>query len=842
MRKGLFVALVAIQAAISVGYGLVWMFYAQARTASAAIGVVAEYDDVARVAVVTSVEGGSPAAAAGLREGDRIRSADGARLGSRARFLEWDHTTVDEDLVLVLLRDGQDAPVRVHLLRAVPFSFKGLIESSLLELLSFYPVVFLGVGLAVLILRPLDPHAWLMAMLFASFITVPAFPRATSGLPSGLAVFVLAYRAIGLTSIPALFYAFFTQFPCPSPLDRRFPWLKWINAMGVLIFGVPGINVGVPMSPGWLVSLTGPGLADSLRMGYLFAGIPLGVAALYLNAVGASSGDARRKARVLVWGTAAGALPLVVQSGTQLLLDWPMPSWVSSGALAMSSVLPVSFAYAVVKHRVLDVPLLLRLSARYLLVRRGLVVLLLALASLLTAVFTPLFSRLAAVSTEVAVTISVVFGMALALGSLRLLRQATRRIDRAFFRHAYDAAAILEQLAEKLRTSDSREKLARLLSTHITEALQPLELAVFLDDGAGVLTPYEQRWPILLSPPAPDAPWTVQLRKRGRIWDVSSRSQEDVPEVVRESSAELLVPILSRDGSLTGYIVIGRSRSDEPYSGEDRRLLTSVANQAGVELENITLAETIAERLDAQRMAQREMAIGRQVQRRLFPQTRPPMRTLEYAGDCTQAREVGGDYYDFLTPAEGRLALVIADTSGKGIGAALLMAHLQANLRAQYRSAPGDLPGLLAVVNREFHENSGDHQYATLVLVEYTDEGRQLRVANCGHFPAFILHADGRTQPLSSTATVVGLFPVWQAHIDTYTLSPGDQVLLYTDGVIEARNQTGEEFGTERLLEIVHAQADRPVEAVVASVQEAVRTFCAGPPEDDVTVVLARVR
>jgi sigma-B regulation protein RsbU (phosphoserine phosphatase) len=219
----------------------------------------------------------------------------------------------------------------------------------------------------------------------------------------------------------------------------------------------------------------------------------------------------------------------------------------------------------------------------------------------------------------VAIAVSVVFGIALGLGSLRLLRQATRRIDRAFFRRAYDAAAVLEQLADRLRTSDSREALARLLWTHIGEALAPAELAVFLTDPAGTLRPYEQRWRFPLGPPSADAPWVVRLQKRGRIWDVSARSTEDVPEPVRASSAELLVPILSRDGALNGYILLGSRRSEEPYSGEDRRLLTSVAKQAGIELENIRLAESFAERLDAERAVERELALARQVQHRLFP-------------------------------------------------------------------------------------------------------------------------------------------------------------------------------------------------------------------------------
>ncbi len=842
VRKVFLLGLVVIHALFAVGYGLAWMYYAQARSASASLGLVAEFDERSRLATITLIEGGSPAEAAGLVTGDRIRSANGRRLDTLRKFLAWDHSAVDAETVLVVLRNGADAPVRVELAQAVPFSIRGLFESSLQDLMTVYPVVFLGVGLTVLVLRPWDPHAWLMAMLFASFVTVPAFPRASSGLPPGLATFVLACRALGLTAIPTLFYAFFTRFPVASPLDRRVPQLKWLNAGGLVLYGLPGLTEGGPASPAWMVQLLGPALDETLRFGYLLAGIPLGVVALFLNALQAPTTDARRKARVLLWGTAAGTLPIVIQSGGELVFDITWPPGVATAALALSSVLPVSFAYAVVMHRVLDVPLLLRRSARYLLVRRGLVVLLLLLAAFLASVFTPVLSQFAEVSTNVAVGVSVAFGSALALGSLRLLRQATRRIDRAFFRHAYDAAAILERLAARLRTADSRPALADLLATHITDALHPAEIVVFLDDGAGRLQPYVQRWPFHLEAPEPDAPWIVELTRRGKIWDVSARSTEAVPDEVRNSQAELLVPILARSGGLAGYMVLGQRKSEEPYSGEDRRLLTSVANQAGIELENIQLAEAIAERLDAERAAERELAIARQVQHRLFPQTRPVLRTLEYAASCTQARDVGGDYYDFLAATEGRLALVVADIAGKGIAGALLMAHLQANLRAQYRSTPGDLAGVLGAVNRQFWENSGEHQYATLIVAEYDDGTRRLRVANCGHFPGFILRADGGVTPLESTSTVVGLFPEWTPAPEDHDLRPGDQFVLYTDGVIEARSPAGEDFGSARLLDLLRTSAGRPVEDAVAAVQDAVRAFAAGrPAEDDVTVVLARV-
>ena len=160
-------------------------------------------------------------------------------------------------------------------------------------------------------------------------------------------------------------------------------------------------------------------------------------------------------------------------------------------------------------------------------------------------------------------------------------------------------------------------------------------------------------------------------------------------------------------------------------------------------LENIALAEKMAERLEAERHAAQEMDIARQVQSKLLPQKMPPLATLEYAGDCLQARAVGGDYYDFLDLGPGRVGFVLADIAGKGISAALLMANLQANLRSQYATALDNLPQLLQSVNRLFYESTEPNNYATLFFATYDDATRRLTYVNCGHNPPVLLRRDG---------------------------------------------------------------------------------------------------
>ena len=205
--------------------------------------------------------------------------------------------------------------------------------------------------------------------------------------------------------------------------------------------------------------------------------------------------------------------------------------------------------------------------------------------------------------------------------------------------------------------------------------------------------------------------------------------------------------------------------SEEPYSASDKRLLASVASQAGIAMRSITLAEKMAERMEAERRAEQEMQIARQVQSRLLPQEAPSLETLECAGKCIQTRAVGGDYYDFLDLGSGRLGLVLADIAGKGISGALLMANLQANLRSQYALALEDIPRLLRSVNHLFYKNTETNNYATTFFSVYDDETRRLRYVNCGHNPPMLVRANGDVERLNATATVLGLFEEWDCTV-----------------------------------------------------------------------------
>jgi len=286
-------------------------------------------------------------------------------------------------------------------------------------------------------------------------------------------------------------------------------------------------------------------------------------------------------------------------------------------------------------------------------------------------------------------------------------------------------------------------------------------------------------------------------------------------------------------------LVLGARLSEEPYSREDKRLLASVASQAGTVLENIRLAEEIAQRMESERRTAREMEIAKEVQSRLLPQAPPHLRTLGCAAQCIQARAVGGDYYDFLDLGPGRVGLVLADVSGKGVHAALLVANLQAHLSSQSSVLPVDPVRSLQYVNHMLWKSTASEHYATLFFGMYDGATRQLTYVNCGHNPPVLLRREGAVERLTATALVIGLFDKWDCSVGHVELGPGDLLAIFSDGITEAARGE-EEFGEARFIDELRSGSGRSETDLVTTILASVQQFSAGNQTDDLTLLIAR--
>lgn len=841
--RPLLLALAILFAVATAVYSIAWMYY-QRVVLPVEIGI--DTDPSPGGMIVTRVWNGSPAQKAGLQANDviiAINGRDTTMPASCSQVLDqvWIASQPGESVNLAIRRPNESQPLALTpVFRAVEGSGDtSLARRGALEIIGVYPLLFLVVGLAVLLLRADDSNAWLLALMFAGLIAQADIPT-TTGISPNVQRFMFVYRTIGKTLLPGVFYFFFAVFPTRSPIDRKIPGLKWALLAFGLCFGLGGMSHGDLGAFPFVYALLSRPVVDLVRLIVSYGAVVLGLMSLLWNVIGAPRVEDRRRLNVMLWGTVVGVAPAILIGIPYDLAHVDVPFWLGFVRGTFLFLLPLSFAYAVLKHRVMAVPVLLRRSARYFVVERGFAILILLVSIGLTLWFGQAFSRRFSAGSKEAIPIGATFGVLLISGAIQVHRQVRTRLDRAFFRSAYDAQQILENLAATTLTVSDRHSLATLLHQHIHEALHPMPLVVYLLSAEGEMRAYAG------NPPDAESVLSQKERALGQLKDRNEPLEID-PTNLRGSPlerlrAECLVPIRgSGDGDLQGLIVLGPRLSEEPYSTRDKRLLASVASQAGIAIRSISLAEKMAERMEAERRSEQEMQIARQVQSRLLPQEAPKLATLDCAGRCIQTRAVGGDYYDFLDFGSGKLGLVLADISGKGISGALLMANLQASLRGQYALAVDDLPRLLRSVNYLFYKNTETNNYATTFFSIYDDESRMLRYVNCGHNPPVLLRKNGALERLDATATVLGLFEDWDCGVAERQLGAGDVLLIYTDGISEAApNEDAEEFGEDRLIAAIKAVHCNPAQRMLDGIIAEVQHYSQGEQADDMTLIVAK--
>jgi phosphoserine phosphatase RsbU/P len=240
----------------------------------------------------------------------------------------------------------------------------------------------------------------------------------------------------------------------------------------------------------------------------------------------------------------------------------------------------------------------------------------------------------------------------------------------------------------------------------------------------------------------------------------------------------------------------------------------------------------------------RELQSAADVQRTLFPRVSPALGTLDCAGMCRPASAVGGDYFDYVPIDRSRVALVLADVAGKGMPAALLMASLHGVIRAQASSMATRLGEFVSIINTLLHRDAGRPSYATLFIGMYDDDTRMLEYVNAGHPPALIFRADdGSAVSLGATCPPAGLFDTIAGVPKRVQLGPGDWLIVYSDGVSEAVNARGDEFGCQGLIDRVLRFERESAEGLCEGVLEAVAHHQASVRQrDDITILAARVR
>jgi sigma-B regulation protein RsbU (phosphoserine phosphatase) len=814
------------------GHGRIWL---GALAALVMIGQILETERTPRVpdlamtlreSRVISVAPGGAAEAAGVRPGDLILRIDGEAIprGTRA-VAQLTAQPAGEPVALEILRD--ETPLEVRFTPEVAPRAEVLWRLALAAV----GIVTALVGTLVFLKKPRN-----LTLIFAAiclglgYVVQPPFVPHARGL---IAARDLLLEATTLF-IPPLFVHLFLLFPVRHPVLQRRPrlpaWLYFPGGVLLLVSLATRWPPGAPHPPD-------PRIPSAMAAGatLLWAiGICAAVALFVHSYRRARTESARRKLRVVLWGTLLGTLPLA--AGLVLHLLWPhlhLPGERLAGvALAL---IPLSFGYAIVRHGVFDATLLVRRSlavtvwgAVMVVAYFGIQVLLRALLpSLIASLWIPFVSLLAAA------------------GLLLPARRAVAALLGPVIAPPPPAEGhLMQELSRMLQEESRPDPLARLITDSLCETMGAQRGAYFEPAGAERL---EARYLHGVPPEAlgRHALTPALSRQLGQVTDPVDWAdlETELPfgylpasdqAILEILEAEVVIP-LRAGGELQGMVLVGRSVSGAPFGKEDRRLAQTVAAEGGLALQNARLQAHALE----EETWREEVDVARDLQERLLPKRLPQVESLEVSGVSIPCRGVGGDYYDCFRTPWGEIALAIGDASGKGVPGALLMTHLHGLVHdVGVRSDPPWT--LVEEINRRLCQMGKPERYITFGFARIDPLTGRLAYCNAGHPSLVLMRAAGAIEELTRGGLPLGIHAQATYEGDDTVMRSGDVLLLHTDGITERRHGD-EEYGRDRLHDLLRRNRRLSARALQNAILADVRAFSPTPLDDDTTVLLVRM-
>ncbi len=298
----------------------------------------------------------------------------------------------------------------------------------------------------------------------------------------------------------------------------------------------------------------------------------------------------------------------------------------------------------------------------------------------------------------------------------------------------------------------------------------------------------------------------------------------------------LAVPLSVNEDEVFGLVYADSPTTEATFTEEHLNILTTLASVASIRVENARLLE---ERFERERM-ERELELATEIQQSFQPSAPPIVDGYEFQGISFSCYEIGGDYYDFIARHDGKMLIALGDVSGKGTAAALLMSSLHAAIHGQV-AAKSPLPEIVGSVNRYLSENTPTNRFVTLFIAELNPLDGTLKYINAGHNPPLIGRINGAVEQLDSGGFPLGIMPLAEYEIGETHLKSGEALVIYSDGVSEAANLKGEEFGMERLSEVVQKHLAASASGLRDKVESSLSMFTqTAPAGDDITLVIVK--
>ncbi len=660
---------------------------------------------------------------------------------------------------------------------------------------------------------------------------------------------------------PTLFL-FASLFPVERGFTRRgagVPWLRFAPNLETLVYAPHAVHFAVALllalaPPRFDVALPDPMRALAPLAGLLgvvvqiflaihhalfsFVNLGFGIAAIALLVDSYRRVRARRlrqQLRAIGLGLTTCLLLYSLGSLFPTLLGLTISEWARSAlTVAALTVGSGSIAYAMVRHKFLDAKLLARRAILYGVASATLVGIYLTVVTRLNEALT----RISGVDSRVIEPVFLIVALIVFQPAISWLEEG---LDRLFLRDPGDYRNVLRNLGHELQTTIELDDLLSRSIRTISDALLPR--ASYL-----VALPRDQVLVRAGSGPPPDPADHAALRdlllrlptdaESVRLADpVPGLTAADRALLVGRLGVSVILPLHSR-GETVGGLLLGEKLTATEYTSEDVVLLSSLAGQMSIALQNALL---VSERVQVARIEE-ELRLARTIQRSFLHSEFPPIPRFDIHALNIPSKEVGGDFYDLVPAEDGAFVLAIADVAGKGVPAALLSSMLQASLRTQAGSI-ASVSEILRNINALVYRAAAVHQFATFFLARVERDPLRLTFSNAGHNFPVLVRRDGDPVYLECGGTVLGIAERAVYDEDRLGLHAGDLVVLHTDGISEAMNREGELFGDERLYGLVrslpaHLSAREVTDAVLATLRE----FLDGEEaRDDMTLMVVRV-
>ena len=689
-----------------------------------------------------------------------------------------------------------------------------------------------GIGLAYLAIslwiyrlrgHTLPGRAFSLFCVNAAIVTALLFDLSTTHAGSALYTLAIAQLGGALLSLGLIFPEVWRPW-------QRYLWLRSIPYLLSLGLGIWGLVVLYDQLNPWAYVEPWKYSYYSLALAILaFIGIML------FRQYKTPSAIIRQQARIVLWGSLIAFLPLTIWIAGPLFgftIEWNPVFFVP-----FLIVFPLAIGLAILRYRLWDIDVIVNRTLVY-----AVLALLLAVIYYVTVVgLQQVFRAVTGNESDLATVLSVL----LIVGMFYPLRQSVQGfIDQRFYHRKYDMAKTLETFSQTLRYQVDLSKLVEGMENVIGDTIMPTRVDTWLHSGdAFRLYKVDQR-PANELGQAPHPPVRIgdldifvsfMSRVSGAIDIEKIADDSPVLGQFRAAGLKILVPLITH-GELIGWLGLGPRLSEQEYSADDRTLLFHLAVQAAPVVRVAQLvAQQRAEALERQRIEQ-EMNVARRIQKALLPKEMPKLEDWELAAHYQPARAVGGDFYDFLMLEDGRQAIFIGDVTDKGIPAALVMATTRTLLRAvaKQETSPGEV---LARVNNLLKRDMPRNMFVTCLYGILDPKSGQLQFANAGQNLPLRRTRQGVIE-LRATGMPLGLLPDMVYEEQEILVEPGECIIFYSDGLVEAHNADREMFGSPRLHRLLEGEINDSA-TLLQCLLRALKDFTGEKweQEDDITLV-----